>query len=301
MLKDLKEIPFTQGATSTLLPAICALFMFLTFLSYSFYHLFSPNGALVEAEQAPGYVIVLPDANPADSTANPSADPTANPQGKALAQQDAMGFLDHMLSYLDDVIAHKEFVMKDYSSILPLFMADSAKVPYVEIRLARQAHLNDLQFRQDLEGIIPGVKIYTRNAFFSTWISKLESVAAASRSIALMMFVALCAAVVILISGCFKMHQETIQTLRFLGASQKYITQKFQSFFSKRFLIGNAIGLVIALFVFTPFAWILDPTLKMGALLSQSMAQLILMGTLGYTLLFAIMRTLLSVHAKKLA
>ena len=186
------------------------------------------------------------------------------------------------------------------SSLLPLFMADVAKTPFVEIRLARQSHLNDVQFRQDLEGIIPGVKVYTRSEFFNAWNSKLISVAQASRSIAIMMFLTLCAAVVVLVGGCFKMHQDTIQTLRFLGASQGYITKKFQSFFSIRFLMGGALGLVVALLIFTPFAWILDPSSQMGDLFARSMAQLLIMGTLGYTLLFAIMRALLSLQAKKL-
>ena len=289
MLKDLKEIPFKQGSTSTMLSAVCALFMFLTFLSYSFYHLFSPTAALIEAENAPGYVLFLPEVS------------VESPQQMLPLTQDAMGFLEHMLSYLDDVLGHKEFVMKDYSSILPLFMADVAKKPYVEIRLARQSHLNDRQFRQDLEGIIPGVKIYTRSEFFNVWTSKLQSVAMASRGIAFMMFFALCLAVSVLVGGSFKMHQETIQTLRFLGASQRYISQKFHHFFNTRVLLGGSLGLILALLVFTPFAWILDPSVQIGDLFLKSMAQLLIMATLGYTLLFVIMRTILMVYAKKLA
>ncbi len=284
MSHNLKEIPFKQGSTSTMLSAVCALFMFLIFLSYSFYHLFSPDSLLSEAEQTPGYVLMLPEVT----------------IDKAQPHHDAMGFLDHMLSYLDDVIGHREFVMTDYSSILPLFMAETAKTPYVEVRLARQAHLNDTQFREDLEGIVPGIKVYTRSEFFGSWVSKLQGVADFSRSLAVMMFITLCIVVIVLVESCFKMHQETTQTLRFLGASQTYIMKKFQHFFTRRFVMGSSLGLVVALFIFTPFAWILDPSIKIGTLFAQSMGQLIIVGFLGYALLFAVMRSLLFVNAKRL-
>lgn len=284
MSNPLKEIPFKQGSTSAMLSAVCALFMFLTFLSYSFYHLFLPPQSLAKAAQTPGYVLVLPDSN-------------SDPQ----AHRNTMGFLDHMLSYIDDVIGHKEFVMKDYSSILPLFMEEDTNTVYVEIRLAHKAHLNEEQFYKDIEGIIPGIEIHKRGPFFAEWLAKLESVSQASRSIAIMMFFALCACVIVLLTGCFNIHHDTIQTLRFLGASQGYITKKFQSFFSWRFLMGSSLGLLIALLVFVPFAWVLDPSLKMGLLFVREMTRLLIMAASGYFLLLLLMRSILSLQARRLA
>lgn len=284
MSNPLKEIPFKQGSTSAMLSAVCALFMFLTFLSYSFYHLFLPPQSLEKAAQTPGYVLVLPDSN-------------SDPQ----AHRNTMGFLDHMLSYIDDVIGHKEFVMKDYSSILPLFMEEDTNTVYVEIRLAHKAHLNEEQFYKDIEGIIPGIEIHKRGPFFAEWLAKLESVSQASRSIAIMMFFALCACVIVLVTGCFNIHHDTIQTLRFLGASQGYITKKFQSFFSWRFLMGSSLGLLIALLVFVPFAWVLDPSLKMGLLFVREMTRLLIMAASGYFLLLLLMRSILSLQARRLA
>tara|TARA_R110002095_G_scaffold91585_4_gene79983 strand:- start:794 stop:1648 length:855 start_codon:yes stop_codon:yes gene_type:complete len=284
MSNPLKEIPFKQGSTSAMLSAVCALFMFLTFLSYSFYHLFSPPQELETAAKRLGYVLVLPESD-------------NEPQ----AHRNTMGFLDHMLSYVDDVIGHKEFTMKDYSSILPLLMDEETNKVYVEIRLAHKAELNETQFRQDIEGIIPGVEVYKRGPFFAEWLAKLDSVSQASRSVAIMMFFALCACVIVLVTGCFNIHHDTIQTLRFLGASQGYITRKFQRFFSLRFLIGSSIGLLVALLVFVPFAWVLDPSLKMGVLFAKEMARLLIMGVSGYGLLLILMRLILSLQARRLA
>ncbi|HBN21898.1 MAG TPA: hypothetical protein DD412_01500 [Holosporales bacterium] len=280
----LKEIPFKQGSTSAMLSAVCALFMFLTFLSYSFYHLFLPPQSLEKAAQTPGYVLVLPDSNSGSQ-----------------AHRNTMGFLDHMLSYVDDVIGHKEFTMKDYSSILPLFMEEETNTVYVEIRLAHKAQLNETQFRQDIEGIIPGIEIYKRGPFFAEWLAKLDSISQASRSIAIMMFFALCACVIVLVTGCFNIHHDTIQTLRFLGASQGYITKKFQNFFSWRFLMGSGIGLLVALLVFVPFAWVLDPSLKMGLLFVRETTRLFIMAASGYLLLLLLMRLILSLQTRRLA
>lgn len=289
MAKDLKEIPFGDGSLATVLTSVCALLMFLTFLSYSFSQLFLPPVSLVEAQQAPGYVLEVP----APETVSPDLPGV----GVAPAPVD---ILKHVFSSLEDVVNFREFTLKDYAPLLVHFEPKIANTPYLEVRLSRHHHVDDATFRADMEGLAPGVEIQTRAAFFERWTAHLSHISSACRALAVLMGVALMLSITVLLGNCFKMHRETIQTLSFLGASQSFVTGKFRQFFRGRFLMGSAVGLVLAFCFFVPLVWVLNPSLPFNVMAVQALSHALVLGGVGYVVLFFLLHFILLLHGKRL-
>jgi hypothetical protein len=287
MGKELKEIPFDQGSVSTILTTVCALLMFLTFFSYSFYHLFTPRASLIEAQNALGYVLALP----AEETGEGDV---------AFQPFENKDILKHVFSSIEDVVTYREFTLKDYAPLLGHFEPKEAEIPYLEVRLAHHHHVHEETFRADMEGLVPGVKVYTRQEFFGKWTAHLIHIAQAGRFLAVLMGVALMVSITVLLGNCFKIHRDTIQTLRFLGASQAYVTGKFRRFFRSRFLLGSVLGLLLAFVFFVPVAFVLDPTLTFNIMAVKALFQALSLGLGGYVVLFFLLHFTLFIHGKRL-
>lgn len=292
---SLTMIPFQNGSMPAILASVCALFSFLVFFCLSFAFFFKPPAALISAQTSKGYVIVLPK----DSDAKLADRLPSDVKNEAL--KDAMSFLSHMLSYMDDVISHKEFQVTDYSPLFRTLSEVSTDDIFVDIKMDRDAKLNTYQFKRDVEGIFPGATLVDRQVFFKDLADRLETLAAMAGTAGLFMFVALALVISVLMNGAFSSHQKTLQTLRYMGTLRSTLKQQFLSFFKNRFMTGTAIGFGLALFAFIPFAYILDQTLTIPSLFLMQTGTLIGLSLLGYILLSAMVRTVMTMKCKALA
>jgi hypothetical protein len=290
---QLTIIPFKDSASATLLTAICMLFMFLSFLSFSAYKLFQPPESLHRAAAGPGYVLIFPRALQAQAIQGP--DTTA----ETLMRQ--------MVADMENVLTSRRFTMGDYSKSLPFFLPNTAKKVFYELLFVSLPQnrigpgLNEQQFRQDIVSLLPGTKIQTRKLFFGQWIAELESAAYSFLILAVLMFFGLVMTSLILLRAAFQQQAHTIQTLYYLGANKAFILKKFQAFFSKRFFLGGSIGVILASLLFVPVVWIVAPDFNLESTVIEEIVSMMLFLGGAYALLTLGVRSLISQQLQTMA
>lgn len=291
-------IPFKTGSIHVILKSIFILFSFLTLLCFSFAFLFSPPLSLKSASHSPGFVVVLP----SDSDQK-LADRLPHEAHKA-AFKDAMSFLSHMLSYMDEVISHQEFSIQDYS---PLFAAvndtgneSSGKEIYIDIKFDHNHNTNAVQFKKDIEGIFPGSTILDRQAFFTDLIDRHYALSKSAYITGFFMFFALCLSLLVIMNGAFTNHKHTIQTLRYLGSLRQTLSHQFISFFRSQFLYGVTIGLCLALICFSVLVWSFNPGMQNPSVFLFQMGSLVALSAICYLCLRFFVYMMVNVRLKNL-
>ena len=305
-------IPFEQGAMPSILTTVCALFGFLTFFFLSVGFFFNAPSKLLAAAKSPGYVIILPK----DSDAKLSAQ--LPHQAHKDAFKDAMSFLSHMVSYMDEVISHREFRLDEYSPLLPALVdgiqsskGASSKISsatssqtssiYIDIKVDRDTPLNTSLFKRDIEGIFPGSELVDRTQFFGDLVVKLENLSRSALFAGLFMAFSLILCVVVLLSTTFKTHAKTAQVLSYLGTNKKAVARQFLTFFKGRFLKGILIAMALTLCAYIPTAWVLDPSLHVPALILSQGVTLCIFALSGYIICSLIVKSILGYKCRQIA
>jgi hypothetical protein len=286
-------IPFKDSSSATLLTAVCMLFMFLSFLSFSAYKLFQPPETLYRAAATPGYVLIFPSAFQVKGIEGPAT------KAETLIQE--------MVANMDNVLTVRRFMMQDYTKSLPFLLPNTAKRVFDEILLVPGhrrmvgAGLNEQQFRQDIASMLPGTKIQTRKQFFGGWIAELKQASYSFLILAGIMFVGLVMTSLILLRAAFHQQAHTVQTLYYLGAHKQFILKQFQTFFTKRFFLGGTVGISFASLLFIPIASLVAPNFSLESTVVEGIINVIVFLSGSYALLTLGVRGLIATQLQRMA
>lgn len=324
---SLQVIPFKEGPTSMIMSVVCILFSLIAFLSFSFHNFFAvPTRTLMESDK-PGFVIEIP-----ESILNadlPIPKTSSSPNNPAIADNgtekgDAMSFLSHILSYMDEVTSSKEFLLQDVFPALGSFgtsskEAGTKETVFVDVRVdtgllgTTNSSNTPLQtyvgqpyaslhqnLKKDIEGLLPGALVHDRRLFFKSQFSLIEGYASTAFTTGIVAFLSLLLSVGILLSDLYDSKAKTLQTLRFMGATRKDIKSVFMVFMGQKIGKGIFIGMIAACVTFLPFAITLDPSTSTVMIFTQELVTSLMLAGLGFMVAYALSHTFLGMKSKAL-
>jgi hypothetical protein len=248
----LQEIPFHQGSGSSLMTVLSTFLLFLATMFYASYDALKVNRVFPSAAQCPGYIVVVPDSI-----------------GNEIKNYDDV--LKKLFAAMPDVFSYQLISNQDKTYFSDLGVPNTSG-NYIDVKILPDSTLSKSRLSADLELVFPGAQVFDRVTFFQQKRFERNLLGTSVLGLAFVMIFSVMITAAFIARSHYRLHTRIIEILHYLGASNRYIVQKFQKHFFQRVLKGGLFGTISAFCVLLLVGLtVLDPNLFKGWILQQIM------------------------------
>lgn len=246
------EIPFNEGSGSSLMTAVSTLLLFLATMFYASYDALKVQKAHFSAVQCPGYIVALPETI-----------------GTDLHQYD--NALKELFSSMSDVFSYELISDQDKTYFADLGVPDISG-NYIDVKTLPNATLSKNRLVVELDQIIPGVQAIDRVSLIQQKQLERNVLSTSILCLVFVLIFSVMIAAAFIARSQYRLHSKIIDILHYLGASNRYISHKFQKHFFQKVVKGGLFGTISAFLVLILIGLtLIDPQLFKSWIVHQLM------------------------------
>jgi cell division protein FtsX len=258
MALKLEEIPFNQGSGSSLMTVLSTLLLFLATMFYASYDALKVNRVFSTAAQCPGYIVIVPDSI-----------------GTGIQNYDEV--IQNLFSRIPDVFSY-QLISPQNKTYFSELGVPNASGNYIDVKILPDSTLSKNTLSTEIEAILPGAQVLDRVSFFYQKRLERSVLGMSVLGLAFVMIFSVMVAAAFIARSHYRLHTKIIDILHYLGASNRYVIQKFQKHFFQRVLKGGLFGTLSAFCVLLLVGLtVIEPTILKSWIMQQFMNICIIM------------------------
>ena len=222
----LDEIPFYQGGGSSLMTVLSTFLLFLATMFYASYDALKVTRPFPSTTQCPGFIVSLPYT------------PGTEPQHYEAELRKFFQSTPEVFSY--------ELLSKQDQAYFSDLGTPNISENYIDVKILPDSTLSEKGLSGGLESIIPGVKVIDRVSFIHQKRVERNLLGTSILGLTFVMIFSVMVVAAFIARSHYRLHTKIIEILHYLGASNRYIIQKFQRHFFQRVLKGGLVGTLSA-------------------------------------------------------
>lgn len=261
------EIPFNEGSGSSLMTAVSTLLIFLATMLYASYDALTVQKSHLSEVPCPGYIVALPEGINTN-----------------LGQYETA--FKELFASMPEVFSYQVITDQDTGYFANLGLPEMSG-NYIDVKTLPDARLTKNRLIVELDQIIPGVQAIDRLPLIQQNQHERGVLRTSILCLVFVMIFTVMIAAAFIARSQYRLHTKVIDILHYLGASNRYISYKFQKHFFQKVIKGGLFGTISAFFVLILIGltlidpqffknWIVHQLMNIGLILTMAVVTVIL-------------------------